>query len=101
VRKVLVQPEHVRDCPFQLGVGAALDSEVSVVFGDAHCARPARLREGGLEHPARKVDEVRRKLRDTVRHDRAREVDGLATRPDKGDLSGGRQRLLAVKPRAS
>ena len=70
----------MRDRPFQLGVGAALDSQLAVAFGDADGARAAHERQRRLERASREVDAVRRQLRDAVRHDRAREVDRLAFR---------------------
>jgi hypothetical protein len=39
-----------------------------------------------LEHTCCEVDTVRRQLGDTVRDDRAREVDGLATRAAKWNV---------------
>ena len=70
----------MRDRPFQLGVGAALDSQLAVAFGDADGVRAARNRQRRLERASREVDAVRRELRHTMGHDRAREVDRLAFR---------------------
>jgi hypothetical protein len=70
----------VRDGFRQLRVGASVDAQGLPARGypDRACAPPRRQRR--LEHACCEVDTVRRQLGDAVRDDRAREVDGLATR---------------------
>jgi hypothetical protein len=70
----------------QLPVGAAFDAELLAARGDAHRARSAGNGQRRLEHAPGKIDAVRRQLGDAVRHDRAREVDGLAARTEERAL---------------
>jgi hypothetical protein len=52
---------------------------------------PASHRERRLEHAPDEVDAVRRQLRNAVRDDRAREVDGLASGTNEWDFGAGSQ----------
>ena len=49
---------------------------------------PARHRQRCLERASWEVDAVGRQLGDSVRHDRASEVDGLAARVPQWDICG-------------
>ncbi len=59
----------------------AFDAQLAAALRDAHRARAARHRQRRLEGAPGEVDAVRRQLRDPMRHDRAREVDRLASWP--------------------
>src|SRR5439155_17463518 len=105
-RHVLVEPEDVRDRLRERG--ARLRTDVSSnrldmqLFAAGHDAQGPSAARGGqrrLECPCGELDAIRWQLCDSVRDDRAREVDRLAASTAKRELSKARHGVPLLERR--
>jgi hypothetical protein len=99
-RQVLVEPEDVRDRLRERGARLRtdgplnrLDVQLFAAGRDAHGAGAARHRQRRLECPCGELDAIRWQLCDSVRDDRAREIDWLAASAVEGKVSDASQRV--------
>jgi hypothetical protein len=103
--EVLVETEHVRDRPRERvastladGAGDGLDPELAPALRQPNGARAAAQRQGRLERARLEVETIGRQLGDAMRHDRAREIDGLAAGATKWEVSDESQGVQACTP---
>ena len=99
-RQVLVEPEDVRDRLRERGARLRtdgplnrLDVQLFAAGRDAHGAGAARHRQRRLECPCGELDAIRWQLCDSVRDDRAREIDWLAASAVEWKVSDASQRV--------
>ncbi len=105
-RHVLVEPQDVHDRLRERGArlrtdGSSnrLDMQLFAAGRDAQSASAARGGQRRLECPCGELDAIRWQLCDSVRHDRAREVDWLAASTAKRELSKARHEVPLLERR--